>query len=145
MDRVHKVIADIEPHDSVERYTGLGVEVLQGFARLIDPWTVEIKLNDGGVQRLTTRAIIIATGAAPFVPPLPGIDEVGYLTSDTLWERLRERETAPKRLVVRRRADRIGTGSEFRAARLLGHPDRDGAPHHDPRGRGSLRAGEGFA
>jgi pyruvate/2-oxoglutarate dehydrogenase complex dihydrolipoamide dehydrogenase (E3) component/uncharacterized membrane protein YdjX (TVP38/TMEM64 family) len=100
MGRIHQVIADIEPHDSVERYTDLGVEVLQGFARLIDPWTVEIKLNDGTAQRLTTRAIIIATGAAPFVPPLPGIDDVGYLTSDTLWERLRDRGTAPKRLVV---------------------------------------------
>ncbi|MFZ5749712.1 MAG: FAD-dependent oxidoreductase [Pseudomonadota bacterium] len=100
MARVHQVIADIEPHDSAERYTGLGVEVVQGYARLIDPWTVEITRNDGGVQRLTTRAIILATGAAPFVPPLPGIDEVGYLTSDTLWERLRDRETAPKRLVV---------------------------------------------
>jgi Pyruvate/2-oxoglutarate dehydrogenase complex, dihydrolipoamide dehydrogenase (E3) component, and related enzymes len=100
MGRVHQVIADIEPHDSVERYTDLGVEVLQGYARLIDPWTVEVKLNDGGVQRLTTRAIIIATGAAPFVPPLPGIDEVGYLTSDTLWDRLKDRDTAPKRLVV---------------------------------------------
>lgn len=100
MARVHKVIAEIEPHDSVERYTGLGVEVLQGYARLIDPWTVEIALNDGGVQRLTTRAIIIATGAAPFVPPLPGIADVGYLTSDTLWDRLKDRDDAPRRLVV---------------------------------------------
>lgn len=100
MARVHKVIADIEPHDSVERYTGLGVQVLQGHARLIDPWTVEIALNDGGVQRLTTRAIIIATGAAPFVPPLPGIADVGYLTSDTLWDRLKDRDAAPRRLVV---------------------------------------------
>ncbi|HRK42224.1 MAG TPA: FAD-dependent oxidoreductase [Gemmobacter sp.] len=98
--RVHQVIAAIEPHDSIERYTGLGVEVLQGYARLIDPWTVEITLNDGGVQRLTTRAIIIATGAAPFVPPLPGLDAVDFLTSDTLWDRLKDRETAPKRLVV---------------------------------------------
>jgi pyruvate/2-oxoglutarate dehydrogenase complex dihydrolipoamide dehydrogenase (E3) component/uncharacterized membrane protein YdjX (TVP38/TMEM64 family) len=100
MARVHEVIAKIAPHDSVERYTSLGVEVLQGRARLVDPWTVEIALNDGGVQRLTTRAVIIATGAAPFVPPLPGIDAVGYLTSDTLWDRLRDHETAPKRLVV---------------------------------------------
>lgn len=100
MERVHKVIAEIEPHDSVERYTGLGVEVLQGYAKLVDPWTVEIALNDGRTQRLTTRAVIIATGAQPFVPPIPGIDAVGYLTSDTLWERLRDRPAAPKRLVV---------------------------------------------
>ena len=86
MARVHQVIADIEPHDSVERYTDLGVEVLQGYAKLIDPWTVEIAMSDGSTQRLTTRAVIIATGAAPFVPPLPGIDDVGYLTSDTLWD-----------------------------------------------------------
>jgi len=100
MERVHKVIAEIEPHDSVERYTSLGVEVLQGYAKLIDPWTVEIALNNGDSQRLTTRAIIIATGAQPFVPPIPGIDEVGYLTSDTLWDRLRDRAEPPKRLVV---------------------------------------------
>ena len=100
MARVHDVIAEIEPHDSVDRYTGLGVEVLQGYAKLIDPWTVEIALADGSTQRLTTRAVIIATGAAPFVPPLPGIDDAGYLTSDTLWDRLKDREHAPKRLVV---------------------------------------------
>lgn len=100
MARVHRVIADIAPHDSVQRYTDLGVEVLEGYAKLIDPWTVEIALNAGGVQRLTARAIIIATGARPFVPPLPGIDDVGYLTSDTLWDALKDHETAPKRLVV---------------------------------------------
>ncbi|EEW24176.1 dihydrolipoyl dehydrogenase family protein [Rhodobacter ferrooxidans] len=100
MERVHGVIADIAPHDSVERYADLGVEVLQGYARLIDPWTVEVAFPDGSTQRLTTRSIIIATGAAPFVPPLPGIDDVGYLTSDTLWDKLRDRTEAPKRLVV---------------------------------------------
>ncbi|MES2845047.1 MAG: FAD-dependent oxidoreductase [Pseudomonadota bacterium] len=100
MQRVHRVIADIAPHDSVERYTGLGVQVLHGHARLIDPWTVDIALADGSTQRLTTRAIILATGAAPFVPPLPGIDDVGYLTSDTMWDHLRDRDHAPKRLVV---------------------------------------------
>ncbi len=100
MSRVHRVIADIEPHDSVERYTGLGVEVLAGHARIVDPWTVEIALNDGGSQRLTTRSIVIAAGAAPFVPPLPGLEEVGCLTSDTLWEALRERSEVPRRMVV---------------------------------------------
>lgn len=100
MERIHKVIAEIEPHDSVERYTGLGVEVLQGYAKLTDPWTVEIALNDGGTQRLTTRAIIIATGAQPFVPPIPGLAEIGFLTSDNMWERLRDRPAVPQRLVV---------------------------------------------
>lgn len=100
MARVHRVIADIAPHDSVEHYTALDVEVLEGYAKLIDPWTVEIAMNDGTIRRLTTRAIIVATGAQPFVPPLPGIDDVGNLTSDTLWDALKDREKAPRRLVV---------------------------------------------
>jgi pyruvate/2-oxoglutarate dehydrogenase complex dihydrolipoamide dehydrogenase (E3) component len=100
MQRVHDVIAAIEPHDSVERYTSLGVEVLQGYAKLINPWTVEIALNGGGTQRLTTRNIIIATGARPFVPPLPGLDTVGYVTSDTLWDEFAQLEAVPQRLVV---------------------------------------------
>ncbi|AVO39610.1 FAD-dependent oxidoreductase [Pukyongiella litopenaei] len=100
MARVHRVIAEIEPHDSVERYTALGVEVLDGHATLIDPWTVEIAMNDGSTQRLTSRAIVIAAGARPVVPPLPGLDTVGYLTSDTMWDALRDRDAAPGRLVV---------------------------------------------
>ncbi len=100
MARVHDVIRQIEPHDSIERYEGLGVEVIQGYAKLVDPWTVEIQRNDGVVQRLTSRAIVLATGAQPFVPPLPGIEEVGYVTSDTLWEEFAELDEAPKRLVV---------------------------------------------
>ncbi|ADL55923.1 FAD-dependent oxidoreductase [Gallionella capsiferriformans] len=100
MARVHKVISEVAPHDSAERYTSLGVEVLQGYARITDPWTVEIKLNDGTTQTLTTRSIVIATGARPFVPPLPGLEEVGYVTSDTLWSTFAELDAAPKRLVV---------------------------------------------
>ncbi|OPF62325.1 pyridine nucleotide-disulfide oxidoreductase [Hydrogenophaga sp. H7] len=100
MQRIHDVIAAIEPHDSVERYTGLGVEVLQGYAKLVNPWTVEIALNSGGTQRLTARSIVIAAGARPFVPPLPGLDEVGYVTSDTLWDAFAKLEEVPKRLVV---------------------------------------------
>jgi len=96
MKRVHGVIADIEPHDSVERYTGLGVEVLQGHARITSPWTVEVTLADGRKQTLTTKNIVIAAGASPFVPPIPGLKEAGYLTSDTVWG-LTE---LPKRLVV---------------------------------------------
>jgi uncharacterized membrane protein YdjX (TVP38/TMEM64 family) len=92
MDRVHRVIADIEPHDSVERYESLGVECIQASARLVDPWTVE---TDSG-QRLTARAIILATGAEPLVPPIDGLTDIDYLTSDNLWD-LRE---LPERLVV---------------------------------------------
>lgn len=100
MGRVHEVISAVAPHDSVERYTELGVEVLHGYARITDPWTVEIRLNDGTIQTLTTRSIVIATGARPFVPPLPGLDEVGYVTSDTLWSTFAELDAPPKRLVV---------------------------------------------
>lgn len=100
MARVHRVIAEIEPHDSIERYTGLGVEVLQGHARLLDPWTVEITRHDGTKQQLTTRSVVIAAGASPFVPPLPGIEDSGYLTSDTLWDVLAGQDAPPQRLVV---------------------------------------------
>ena len=100
MQRVHDVIKAIEPHDSVERYTELGVEVLQGHGKLVNPWTVEIALNGGGTQRLTARSIVIAAGARPLVPPLPGLDEVGYVTSDTLWDEFAKLDSTPKRLVV---------------------------------------------
>jgi pyruvate/2-oxoglutarate dehydrogenase complex dihydrolipoamide dehydrogenase (E3) component/uncharacterized membrane protein YdjX (TVP38/TMEM64 family) len=100
MARVHQVIADIAPHDSVERYTNLGVEVIKGYAKLIDPWTVEIKRNDGGTQTLTARTLVIATGARPFVPPLPGIAETGYVTSDNLWTKFAKLDAAPNKLVV---------------------------------------------
>lgn len=100
MARVHQVIAEVAPHDSVERYTQLGVDVRQGRACLLDPWTVAITDDKGATERLTARAIVLATGARPFVPPLPGLDTVDYLTSDTLWTRLAERDSAPARLVV---------------------------------------------
>jgi pyruvate/2-oxoglutarate dehydrogenase complex dihydrolipoamide dehydrogenase (E3) component/uncharacterized membrane protein YdjX (TVP38/TMEM64 family) len=100
MQRVHDVIKAIAPHDSVERYTGLGVEVLQGYGKLVNPWTVEVALNDGQVQRLTARSIVIAAGAQPIVPPLPGLHEVGYVTSDTLWDAFAKLDDIPKRIVV---------------------------------------------
>jgi pyruvate/2-oxoglutarate dehydrogenase complex dihydrolipoamide dehydrogenase (E3) component/uncharacterized membrane protein YdjX (TVP38/TMEM64 family) len=100
MQRIHDVIAKIEPHDSVERYSKMGVDVVQGYAKLIDPWTVEIQLNEGGTQRLTARSIVLATGARPFVPNLPGLEDVGYVTSDTLWEAFAKLDEPPKRLVV---------------------------------------------
>jgi pyruvate/2-oxoglutarate dehydrogenase complex dihydrolipoamide dehydrogenase (E3) component/uncharacterized membrane protein YdjX (TVP38/TMEM64 family) len=96
MERVARVVQAVEPHDSVERYTRLGVDVVEGRATIIDPWRVKIARANGGEQTLSTRSIVIATGAQPFVPPLPGLDEVGYLTSDTLWG-LRD---LPARLVV---------------------------------------------
>lgn len=105
MQRVHDVVAAIAPHDSVERYTQLGVDVVQGYAKLVNPWTVEITLNDPApgqpaVQRLTARSIIIAAGAEPLVPPLPGLADVGYLTSDTLWDELARLYELPQRMVV---------------------------------------------
>ena len=100
MQRIQRVIADIAPHDSVERYTALGVDVQAGHATIVNPWTVEIALNGGGTKRLTTRSIVIAAGASPIVPALPGLQDTGYLTSDTLWEALAERDALPGRLLV---------------------------------------------
>lgn len=91
MDRVAQIVKAIAPHDSVERFTGLGVECVLGEAKLIDPWTVEVN-----GKRLTARNIILATGAEPFVPPIPGLKDAAYLTSETVWQ-LREQ---PKRLIV---------------------------------------------
>jgi pyruvate/2-oxoglutarate dehydrogenase complex dihydrolipoamide dehydrogenase (E3) component/uncharacterized membrane protein YdjX (TVP38/TMEM64 family) len=100
MQRVHDIIAAIAPHDSVERFTGLGVDVLQGYAKIINPWTVEIALHDGSKKTLTTRSIVIAAGASPVVPPLPGIEQSGYVTSDTMWDAFALLDDAPKKLVV---------------------------------------------
>ncbi|MGL6003905.1 FAD-dependent oxidoreductase [Aeromonas sobria] len=91
MARVAAVIKEVEPHDSIERYEGLGVECIEGEARLVSPWEVEVN-----GQRLASRHIVIATGARPLVPKLPGLDQVPYLTSDSLWQ-LR---TPPRRLLV---------------------------------------------
>lgn len=91
MQRVQDVIAAIEPHDSIERYTELGVECITGEAEIVDRHHVKV-----GDRTIATKNIIIAAGARPFVPPIEGLDEVNYLTSDTVWE-LQE---MPKRLVV---------------------------------------------
>lgn len=96
MERVHRIIAAIAPADSARRYTKLGVDVRKGHARLVDPWTVEI---DGG-ERLTTRAIVVAAGGEPAVPHIPGLAESGYLTSDSMWEALRGRESVPERIAI---------------------------------------------
>ena len=95
MARVQSVIKSIEPHDSVERYQNLGVDVIEGSARIISPWAVEVSTN-AETKVLTTLAIVIAAGARPLVPPIPGIEAIEYLTSDTVWG-LR---TQPKRLLV---------------------------------------------
>ena len=96
MERVRRVVAAIEPHDSAERYAALGVECVMGDARIVSPFAVEVKEANGATRVLTTRSIVIAAGARPFVPPIPGLDQVACLTSDTLWE-LRE---LPRRLLV---------------------------------------------
>ena len=95
MARVKRVIETVEPHDSVERYTSLGVDCIQGTAKITSPWTVEVS-TEQGKQTLSTRAIVIGTGARPFVPPIPGLDQIDYLTSDNLWDL----QTLPERLVV---------------------------------------------
>ncbi len=91
MERVQNIIKTIEPHDSIERYTELGVNVIQGEAKLLSPWIVEV--ND---RIISSKNIIIATGARPLIPPIGGLEKINYLTSDNLWE-LRE---LPKRLLV---------------------------------------------
>src|SRR6185436_11377704 len=96
MERVASVVKQVEPHDSVERYSKLGVDCLQATARITSPWTVEATLADGSKKTLTTRNIVIAAGARPFVPPIPGLRESNPLTSENVWN-LR---TLPTRLVV---------------------------------------------
>jgi pyruvate/2-oxoglutarate dehydrogenase complex dihydrolipoamide dehydrogenase (E3) component len=95
MARIRRVIATIAPHDSVERYTALGAEVLLGHAKIISPWSVEVS-NGNATQTLSTRAIVIAAGSSPVVPPIPGLSAAECLTSDTIWEMSK----LPERLVV---------------------------------------------
>jgi pyruvate/2-oxoglutarate dehydrogenase complex dihydrolipoamide dehydrogenase (E3) component/uncharacterized membrane protein YdjX (TVP38/TMEM64 family) len=95
MNQIHSVIKTIEPHDSIERYESLGVNVVTGSATIVSPWQVDIQTADG-VQSLTTKNIVIATGASAFVPPIPGLKDIDYLTADNLWD-LKEQ---PQRLVV---------------------------------------------
>jgi len=91
MQRVHKVIETIEPHDSIERFTGLGVECVTGEAEIVDKHTVRV-----ADRTITTKSIIIAAGARPFVPPIAGVQDIDYLTSDNVWEL----DELPERLVV---------------------------------------------
>ncbi len=91
MQRVQDVVRTIEPHDSVERFTALGVNCVHGAARILSPWAVQVN-----GQVLTARHIVIATGARPRVPDIPGLAALDYLTSDTVWE-IRD---LPQRLLV---------------------------------------------
>jgi pyruvate/2-oxoglutarate dehydrogenase complex dihydrolipoamide dehydrogenase (E3) component/uncharacterized membrane protein YdjX (TVP38/TMEM64 family) len=96
MERVQKVVNEVEPHDSAERYTALGVECLEGTAKITSPWTVDVALANGSKRTIATKNIVIAAGGAPFVPPIPGLREAKPLTSDTVWD-IRK---LPRRLVV---------------------------------------------
>ncbi len=96
MARVQSIIQAIAPHDSVERYTSLGVEVIQGRGEITSPHSVKVRAHDGGERELRARGIIIATGGQPFVPPIEGMEQVDVLTSDNIWE-LNE---LPPRLLV---------------------------------------------
>ncbi|XOZ32614.1 FAD-dependent oxidoreductase [Halomonadaceae bacterium KBTZ08] len=95
MKRIHGIIRTIEPNDSVERFTSLGVDCVQGSARFVTPWEIELD-EEGSKRRITTRTVVIATGGKPFVPPIPGMEDVAPLTSENLWEI----EEQPGRLVV---------------------------------------------
>jgi len=95
MERVQRIVNTVAPHDSIERYNQLGVDILIGKARIISPWEVEVT-SFTGTRKITTLAIIIAAGAHSFVPPIPGLENIDYLTSDNIWN-LRQQ---PKRMVV---------------------------------------------
>lgn len=95
MERIQSVVSTVAPHDSVERYTELGVDVVVGSAKIVSPWEVEV-ITEEGIKTISARSIVIAAGARPFVPPIPGLEQIDYLTSDNVWN-LRDK---PKRIVV---------------------------------------------
>jgi len=125
MERVQNVIAKIEPHDSVARYSELGVECIQGAAMIKDPYRVEVN-----GQILTTRNIVIATGAGPLVPPFPGLDKIKYWTTDNIWNM----RHLPKRLLLIG-GDLIGNTLSFSVLLIKSHPShfwvRKGTPRND--------------
>lgn len=130
MQRVHEVIGKIAPHDSVERYTKLGVDCIAGEAKVVSPWEVEVN-----GKRLSARALVVATGSRPLVPPIEGIDKIDFLTSDTLWDV----EEQPRKLLVlgggpigcelTQAFSRLGTDVTLveMAPQLLGREDADAA------------------
>jgi pyruvate/2-oxoglutarate dehydrogenase complex dihydrolipoamide dehydrogenase (E3) component/uncharacterized membrane protein YdjX (TVP38/TMEM64 family) len=100
MRRIRAVIASIAPHDSPERYRAMGVDVRHGHAKILNPWMVEISSPGQAPALLTTRSIVVATGAQPVVPAIPGLKEVGFATSDTLWDQLKQFSSVPKRIAI---------------------------------------------
>ncbi len=91
MGHVRDVIASIEPMDSQERFEGFGVRVIREFGRFISPTQLQ-----AGDHVITARRVVIATGSSPLVPPIPGLDQVPYMTNETLFD-LRER---PEHLLI---------------------------------------------
>ena len=91
IERIKKVIKSIEPHDSIERLTSLGVECIGGSARIESPYLVSV--ND---KKISTRTIIIATGASPSIPNIDGLNSIDFLTSESVWNL----KTLPKRLLI---------------------------------------------
>ncbi|HMW72300.1 MAG TPA: FAD-dependent oxidoreductase, partial [Cellvibrionaceae bacterium] len=100
MARVNRVIGEVAPHDSIERYESLGVEVLQGHAQLLDPWRVQITDAEGAKQVLSARSIVLASGASPRVPDIPGLAAVGFWSSETLWHNLSQANQLPQTVLV---------------------------------------------
>lgn len=137
MARVRHVIGEIAPHDSVERYRSLGVDCVAGEACIVTPWEVDVRSPDGSVRRIATRRIVIASGARPVVPPIPGLAEAAPLTSDTVWSL----PALPRRLVVlgggpigcelAQAFARLGSAVTLveMGARILPREDEDAARH----------------
>jgi pyruvate/2-oxoglutarate dehydrogenase complex dihydrolipoamide dehydrogenase (E3) component/uncharacterized membrane protein YdjX (TVP38/TMEM64 family) len=100
MQRVRSIIAAIAPHDSVERYRAMGVEVLQAYAHIVDPWTVELRRSGQAPERISARSIILATGSQPRVPDIAGLQDSGFVTTDTLWDRLEQSGALPRRIAI---------------------------------------------
>ena len=100
MQRVRSIIAAIAPKDSPERYRAMGVEVLQAYANIVDPWTVELRRSGQAPERISARSIIVATGSQPAVPAIAGLQDSGYVTSDSLWDALEQSATLPRRIAV---------------------------------------------
>ncbi len=100
LQRVRSIIAAIAPNDSPERYRAMGVDVVQAYAYLVDPWTVELRRSGQAPERISARNIILATGSQPVVPAIAGLQDSGYVTSDTLWDVLEKAGALPQRIAI---------------------------------------------